>query len=151
MIRGGAMTRLEGFRRALEATISGISKDLQGYADDRPRFDVFAYGFGLRHRTVGYADLFSLIKIGGDFADPEEIERLKRKHTEDVRRQYEAKASQYSGIGEIARQYLGSYVDQIERNYRKQAEDEVKNRVLAEIVDRVAARLRERLATRLWI
>ncbi len=139
---GGAMNRLEGFRISLQETVAGISKDLGQYADEeKPPVDVFAYGFGLRHRSVAHADLFSLIKVGRDVISPEEIERLKEKHTNEVRRQYEEKARQYGGAADVARRYLGSYVDQVERSYRTQAEAEVKNRVLAEVADRVASRL----------
>jgi CHAT domain len=140
---GDAMTRLEGFRRSLQRTIESINKDLGQYRDgETPNFDLFAYGFGLRHRTVPFADLFSLIKLGRDVISPEEIERLTEKHSSAVRRQYEAKAAQYGGVADIARRYLGSYVDQVERNYRAEAEAEVRNRVLAEVADRVASRLR---------
>lgn len=139
---GGAMTRLEGFRRSLQQTAEVINSDVRNYANaDSPNFDLFAYGFGLRHRTVPYADLFSLLKAGRDIVTPNEIEQLKRKHTNDVRRQYEAKASQYSGMADLARRYLGSYVDQIERDFRTKAEAEVRERVMADIADRVAARL----------
>jgi len=149
---GGAMTRLEGFRRSLQETVAGISKDLGQFAQEKkPPVDVFAYGFGLRHRLVPHADLFSLIKVGRDVVSPGEIERLKEKHTNEVRRQYEKKAGQYGGIADVARRYFGSYVDQIERSYRTQAETEVKNRVLAEVADRVASRLQTMGETTLTI
>jgi len=139
------MTRLEGFRRSLQQTIEGINRDLAHYPDgETPNFDVFAYGFSLRHRTVSYADLFSLIKVGRDLVSPEEIERLKEKHTNDVRREYEGTAAQYSGAADLARRYLGSsFVDRVERNYRAEAEDAVRSRVLADVADRVASRLRD--------
>ena len=54
----------------------------------------------------------------------------------EVRRQYEAKATQYGDIADMAPRYLGSYVDRVERNYRAEAEAEVRNRVLAEVADR---------------
>jgi hypothetical protein len=73
---------------------------------------------------------------------PEEIERLKEKHANAVRRQYEAKAAQYGGIAELARGVFGSYVDEVERSYRSKAEAEVRDRVLEEVADRVASRLR---------
>lgn len=140
---GGAISRLEGFRRSLQRTVAGINKDLRQYADgEKPSFDVFAYGFGLRHRSVAYADLFSLIKVGRDVVSPEEIDQLKEKHTREVRRQYEAKAAQYGEIADMARRYLGSFVSQVERSYRAEAEAEVRNRVLAEVADRMASRLR---------
>jgi hypothetical protein len=141
---GGGMSRLEGFRRSVQRTIEGISKSIADHqSEERPPFDVFAYGFGLRHRTMPYADLFSLIKVSQEVISKEEIDRVTEKYAREVRRQYEAKASQYSGLADIARRYsLGSYVDGVARSYRAEAEAEVRDRVLTDIADRLASSLR---------
>ena len=140
---GGAITRLEGFRQSLKQMLDGINTDLDRYSDtEMPSFDLFAYGFGLRHRTVPYADLLSLIRVGRDVVSQEEIERLKEQHTRDVTRQYEATAAQYSGLAELAGGIFGrSIVDQAKRDFRAKAEAEVRDLVLADVADRVASRL----------
>lgn len=143
--QGGAVTRLEGFRRALHRSVQKASDIVKQQVDaaSSPCFDVFAYGFGLRHRSFEFADLFSLIKISKDLITNEEITRLKDKHSETVRRNYEAKASQYRGLGELLGSIAPSIVAGVQETVRAKAEDEIKNLVLSEIADRVASRLSE--------
>ena len=103
---GGTLTRLEGFRRALQRSVQNANEIAkQRTAGVSPQFDVFAYGFGFRHKSFEYADLFSLIKVSKDLITKDEIERLKEKHTVAVRRKYESKASQYGGLPSLLRQY----------------------------------------------
>lgn len=142
--KGGAVTRLEGFRRALQRSVQNAHEIARKRSSaDVPRFDIFAYGFGLRHRSFEYADLFSLLKVSKDLITTEEIERLKEKHTATVRRKYESKASQYSGFASLANRYVPGIVAGVEGSMRSQAESEVRKLVLADIADRVANRLND--------
>lgn len=142
--QGGAVTRLEGFRRALHKSVQNASSIArQKGASAPPDFRVFAYGFGLRHRSFAFADLFSLMKVSQDLITNDEIERLKRKHTEAVRRRYEAKASQYRDVGGLLGSLVPSFVAGVQDSMRAQAESEVRELVLSEIADRVAGRLGE--------
>ncbi len=142
---GGAMTRLEGFRRALDRLASDARSAVQEHRIRSEReFELFAYGFGLRHREIEHADLFALLQAAQDMLSKEELERLKRHHTAAVRRKYESSASGYSGLGSLARRYgFGSAVDAVESAMRSRAEDEVRQRVLADVADRIAGRLRD--------
>ena len=141
---GGTLTRLEGFRRALQRSVQNANEIAkQRAAGVSPEFAVFAYGFGLRHKSLEYADLFSLIKASKDLITKDEIERLKKKHTAAVRCKYEAKASRYGGLPSLLRQYAPGIVAGVEGSIRSQAESEVKNLVLADIADCVASRLND--------
>jgi len=142
---GGAMTRLESFRRTLDRLAADAKAAIrERRVRNEGEFNVFAYGFGFRHRDIEHADLFSLLQVARDTVSTEELERLKRHHTEAVKREYESSASRYSGLGSLARRYgFGSTVDAIQSGMRARGEDEVRQRVFADIADRIAARLRD--------
>jgi len=138
------MSRLDGFREALDNAVRDARQSASTRDEEADSCHVFAYGFGLRHRSVECADLFSLVSASKDLITDEELDRIKTKHTNEVRRRYEARASQYGGVADLARRYLGGgVVGGFERSFRAQAEAEVRDLVVSEVSDRLARRLEE--------
>jgi hypothetical protein len=141
-VSGHQVTRLEGVRQSLQRLLTNLKTG----AEQRPRgdFELFAYGFGFRHRQIEVADIFSLMKVARSIVTKEEIERLQDEHSRTVKRKYASKAAQYGGLADLARRHgLGGLVENVSQGIAEEAKREVEQLVLADITDRLAQALRD--------
>jgi CHAT domain len=137
---GKKQTRLEGFSEALDRGIKRSKTFLESVEKTQAPVYLFAYAFGLR--TGDVCDLFSLIKIAGDIISKEEIEDLKDRYTEEIKRRYSGRSG-LGGLESLARDYgFGGVVDSFKNAARADAEAEVRNRILAEVQKRLSNKLR---------
>ena len=134
---GTKQTRLEGFSEALEQGLNRCKNFLESVQNTQIPVKLFAYAFGLR--TGDVCDLFSLIKVSSGIISDEEIEELKERFTEEIRRRY----SGMGGLADLARNFgFGGAVDAVERGALANAEVEVRNRILAEVQRRLSSKLK---------
>lgn len=135
---GAKQTRLEGFREALSKGITNSKNFLESVQKTEAPVDLFAYAFGLR--TGDVCDLLSLVKVADGLISKEEIEDLKERYTQDIKRRYSS--GDLGGLGSLARSFgYGSLVESAIGAVRANAEAEVRNRILAEVQRRLSARL----------
>lgn len=134
------LSRLESFNESLKRLGEEANKTIKANKDKKvdTNIDVFAYAFGLR--TGDICDLFSLLKIGKSVISKEEIEDLKRKYTNEMKRNY----SGYSGLGDLARRHgFGGLVNQAESMLRGNAENEIRKKIMQEVSRRIQKSLND--------
>jgi hypothetical protein len=140
---GGAMTRLEGFRRSLDRVIGDTVSALKSNNGSGPLVRLFAYGFGFSRKSIRFADLLSLVRVSNDLITSSEIERLKQKHTEAVRRKYEGMAGKYGDVGNLLRPFFPAVVEGLAQGARERAEAEIKELVVSDITATISDALKE--------
>lgn len=134
------LSRLESFNESLKRLGEEASKTIEANKDKKidTNIDVFAYAFGLR--TGDICDLFSLLKIGKSVISKEEIEEMKRRYTNEMKRKY----SGYSGLGDLARRHgFGGLVNQAESMMRGNAENEIRRKIMQEVSRRIQRSLND--------
>ncbi len=139
-----AMTRLEGFRQSMDSFVER-AKRAAGDLETRrqaSKVEAFIYGFGLRHRSLEYADLLTLLRAAKSAVSREAIEDMKRRHARTVEAEYRHRASGYSGLGDLARSAgFGGFVEQAAGVARRAVEAEVRERVMNEIAQHIRAEM----------
>jgi len=127
---GGALTRLESARQAIEKIGRSVQSSLQRRASgaELDAFHLFAYAFGLRIGGVG--DLFSLVRASRQIDLQSEIANRRRKYEAEARQS----ASGYGGLADLARGFgLGDVVNRVTDAARSQAEQSIRERIVGEI------------------
>lgn len=136
---GTQQTRLEGFREALDQGLSNGRNFLASVQKTDAPVDLFGYAFGLR--TGDVCDLLSLVKAADGIISKAEIEELKDRYTEEIKRRYSSR-SDLSSLGDLARRMgYGGLVDSAMGAARANAEAEVRDRILAVVQRRLTAKL----------
>ncbi len=136
---GSKQTRLEGFRQALRDGISNSKQFLESVEKTDAPVHLFAYAFGLR--TGDVCDLLSLVKAAEGIISKDEIEKLKERYTEEIKRRHSGR-SDLGSLASLARSWgYGGLVDSAMEAARASAETEVRNRILAEVQRRLSAKL----------
>ncbi len=131
---GGALSRLESARQAIEKIGRSVQSDLHRRASEvgseRDVFRLFAYAFGLRIGGVG--DLFSLVRASRQIDLKSEIERRRQTYEAEAR----SRASEYGGLADLARRHgFGGIVDSVTDTARSQAQRSIRERIVGEIAD----------------
>ena len=127
---GGALSRLESARQAIEKTGRSVRSNLlrRASGSELNAFHLFAYAFGLRIGGVG--DLFSLVLASRQIDLKSEIGNRRRKYEAEARQS----ASSYGGLADLARSYgFGGIVDGVADAARSQAEQSIRERIVGEI------------------
>jgi len=133
------LSRLESFGESLNRLGREAKKTIE---ENRRKnintsIDLFAYAFGLRSGQV--CDLLSLMRIGKDIISKEEIEELKNRYVNEMKRKYES----YSGLGGLARQFgFGDLVNSAEETMKRNAEQEIRRKIMLEVRDRLEKSLK---------
>lgn len=135
------MSRLKSLDQSLDDLIKNARESLQ---ESKARnietsLDLFAYGFGLRTRTLPVCDLFSLIKAGRAIITDEVIDE----YTENYKRHYQTKNKAFEGAGDVAKSLgLGGLWEAGEDFFKRQAKDNVIRRIIRDKRPQIEARLK---------
>ncbi len=139
--QGTKQTRFQSFweslARVVQASWQRAEELAQSGGPDSAEALVFAYAFGLS-TSPEVVDLLSLLAAAEGVTTSDEIERLKQRYAEEIRRRY----SGYGGLASLACSYgFGGIVDQYAAGARASAEEEVRGKIKEEIMGRVRKRL----------
>jgi hypothetical protein len=148
---GASLSRFQSFQEALGRAISSSRQRAEelarnggpGSADAL----IFAYAFGMS-TSPEVVDLLALLAAAEGVTSPGEIEQLKQRYADEIRRRY----SGYGGLASLARSYgFGGIVDQYAAGARASAEEEVRGKIKEEIMGRVRERLAAKSAVTLTL
>jgi len=129
---GGALSRLESARQAIEKFGRSVQANLQSSVAGSKSFHLFAYAFGLRIGEFG--DLISLIRASKRIDLQSEIQNRRRKYEAEARNQATGFESSFGGLAAAASEFgFGDIVRSVADATRSQVEDSIRERIISEI------------------